>query len=113
MKKLLVFLMMLGLGSGAFAHSKVNTTAPENEAVVAEVPETITLNFADKIRLIKVDVTHLDHPTVELDLGDQKSFATEFIVPLIGMGAGSYKIEWHGLGIDGHAMTGKFMFTVE
>ena len=58
-------------------------------------------------------MTHLDHPAVELDLGDQNSFATEFIVPVIGMGPGSYKIEWRGLGIDGHAMTGEFMFTVE
>ena len=52
MKKLLVLLLMLGLGSGALAHSKVNTTVPENEAVVSKVPETIAMNFVNKIRLI-------------------------------------------------------------
>jgi len=55
----------------------------------------------------------LDHPSVELDLGDQKSFATEFVVPVEQMGSGTYQIEWRGLGIDGHAMTGEFMFTVD
>jgi len=29
------------------------------------------------------------------------------------MGAGTYRIEWRGLGIDGHAMQGEFTFTVE
>ena len=113
MNKIFAVLIVLTMGTGAFAHSKVNSTVPENEAVLAETPETVELKFAKKIRLIKVAMTHLDHPTVELNLGDQKSFATEFEVPVIQMGGGEYVIEWRGLGIDGHAMNGEFMFVVE
>lgn len=113
MKNIIVVLLFSVIGFAAFAHSKVNSTIPENEAILAEVPEVVTLNFANRIRLIKVEMTHLDHPTVALDLGDQRSFATEFVVPVDQMGAGTYHIVWRGLGIDGHAMIGEFMFTVE
>jgi len=113
MKHVLAIILMMALGSTAFGHSKINTTLPENEAILADVPEMITLTFAKKIRVIKIEMTHLDHPSVELDLGDQKSFATEFVVPVEQMGSGTYQIEWRGLGIDGHAMTGEFMFTVD
>lgn len=86
---------------------------PENGAVLAEAPAAVTLNFAKKIRLIKVDMTYQDTPKVMFDLGDQKSFATEYTLPLPEQGAGTYLIEWRGLSIDGHAMTGEFAFTVE
>lgn len=113
MKKLIVLITLIMLGSSAFAHSKINTTEPENEAILSEAPETITLSFAKKIRLIKVGLTHLDDTMVELDLGDQKSFASKFILPLEQTAPGTYQIEWRGLGIDGHAMTGEFGFTVQ
>lgn len=113
MKKFAAIFAIVALGSTAFAHSRVTTTTPKNETVLAEMPEVITLTFANKIRLVKIDMTHLDQPAVPLDLGDQKSFATEFIVPVDPMGTGTYQIEWRGLGIDGHAMSGAFMFTVE
>ncbi|CUH78214.1 Copper resistance protein C precursor [Tritonibacter multivorans] len=113
MKYFALFALLASLASGAFAHSRVDTTTPENGAVIAEVPAGISFNFADDIRLTRVEMTHADHPSVQLDLGDQKSFDRSFTLPLTGMGVGIYRIEWRGLGIDGHAMQGEFTFTVE
>lgn len=113
MKKLALFVLLASLSSGAFAHSRVDTTTPENGAVLAVAPEEVRFNFANDIRLTRVDMTHADHPSVQLELGDQKSFDRVFTLPLEGMGVGTYRIEWRGLGIDGHAMQGEFSFTVE
>ena len=113
LKTIALSFFLVGLGALALAHSKITTTVPENAAVVGDAPENITLTFANKIRLIKVEMTYQDHPPVAMDVGGYKSFATEFVIPNIPMGPGTYKIEWRGLGGDGHAMTGEFMFTVD
>lgn len=113
MKKLALFALLTTLSSAAFAHSRVDTTKPENGAVIAEVPAEVSFDFANDIRLTRVDMTHADNASVPLDLGDQKSFERAFTLPLENMGAGTYLIEWRGLGIDGHAMQGTFTFTVQ
>ncbi|PIB25112.1 copper resistance protein CopC [Amylibacter kogurei] len=113
MKKLTLFALLAMLSSGAFAHSRVDTTAPHNGAVLAEVPTEVSFNFANDIRLTRVEMTHADHPSVQLDLGELKSFERAFTLPLEGMGPGIYRIEWRGLGVDGHVMQGDFTFTVE
>lgn len=113
MKKLTLLAMLAAFSTGAFAHSQVDTTSPEDGAVIAEVPAQIDFNFANDIRLTRVEMTYLDHPSVKLDLGEQKAFDRAFTLPLEDMGAGTYHIEWRGLGIDGHAMQGEFTFSVE
>ena len=113
MKNLLVFVLITMLSTGAFAHSRVDTTTPENGAVLSDAPAEISLSFATEIRLTRVSLIHQDHPGQPLDLGEQKSFAEDFTLPLEDMGPGIYRIEWRGLGSDGHPMQGEFAFTVE
>lgn len=113
MKILTMFALMTALATGAFAHSSVDNTTPENSATIAEVPSEISFNFGNDIRLTRVEMIHQDHPSVRLDLGDQTRFDRVFTLPLQGMGEGTYRIEWRGLGMDGHAMQGEFSFTVE
>ena len=113
MKMLPIFALISTLATSAFAHSKVDTTTPEDGATVTEVPSEISFNFTDDIRLTKVNMIHQDAHTVTLDLGDQTSFSRAFALPLQGMGEGIYRIEWRGLGADGHAMQGEFTFTVD
>ena len=112
MKNLFLAVMIGLFTTGAFAHSKVSKTVPANGAEISVVPQDIEFTFAKKMRLTKVDLTHLDHPTVALDLSAIKGFAKDFTVPLQGMGDGTYRIEWRGLGTDGHAMKGEFTFEV-
>jgi len=113
MKTLTAIALISTLATGAAAHSTVDATTPENGATIAEVPSEISFNFTDEIRLTKVNMIHQEAHTVTLDLGDQTSFDRTFALPLQGMGKGTYRIEWRGLGVDGHAMQGEFTFTVD
>lgn len=113
MKNLALFALLVTLSSGALAHSRVDTTTPENGAVIADVPAEVSFNFVNDIRLTRVEMTHAGRHSMQLDLSDHKSFGRAFTLPLHGMGNGTYSIEWRGLGIDGHAMQGAFTFTVE
>ncbi|MDF9303069.1 copper resistance protein CopC [Tritonibacter mobilis] len=113
MKKTALIVWLACISSGAFAHSRVDTTTPADGDVMSEVPAQISFDFADDIRLTRVEMTHAEHPSVQLDLGDHKSFDRAFNLPLNDMGAGTYQIEWRGLSIDGHAMQGGFTFEVE
>lgn len=97
----------------ALAHSAVDTTSPANEAVLTRAPEEVRLSFANRIRLTRVQMSMDGNAAVDLDLGDQKSFGTEFVIPVSINESGQYEVEWRGLGIDGHAMQGSFIFTVE
>lgn len=113
MKHIATLALISTLATGAFAHSRVDTTTPANGSVIAEAPIEISFNFADEIRLTRVQMIHQDLHTVPLDLGDQTSFDRAFTLPLQGMGKGTYRIEWRGLGVDGHAMQGEFTFSVD
>jgi len=112
MKIIIAAIVSSILASGASAHSKVDTTTPSNQAMLTDVPSQIDLDFAKKIRLTKVEVTHESDPTVPLDLDGQTRFVRAFSLPIQNMGDGTYHIEWRGLGMDGHAMQGEFTFEV-
>ena len=112
MKIIIAAVVSSFLASGVYAHSKVDTTTPSDQAVLVEVPALIDLDFAKKIRLTKVELTYESDPTVPLDLGGQTRFERAFSLPIQNLGDGSYHIEWRGLGMDGHAMQGEFTFEV-
>ncbi|KIC09044.1 copper resistance protein CopC [Leisingera sp. ANG-M1] len=113
MKLITACLAFSAFASVALAHSQVDTTTPADGAQVAGVPSEITFDFADEIRLTRVEASHQDSAPAVLDLGGQKSFSRSFSFPFQGAGKGTYRIEWRGLGIDGHPMQGEFQFTVE
>ena len=99
--------------TGAMAHSPLQKTTPANEAIVAEMPSEVLLNFKGDIRLTRVSITHADTHSMDMDLGAQTSFTQEFSLPMHDMGAGVYVVKWRGLGDDGHALNGSFSFIVE
>ena len=113
MKALLISGLLTFAAAAALAHSGLDTTAPENGAVLTDAPPHIVLTFAKGIRLTRVRLTHDGARAVELDLGDQTEFATRFLVPLADRGSGLYLIEWRGLSHDGHAMRDAFTFRVQ
>lgn len=112
-KLLIVFAGLIGFSNATLAHSKVNTTSPENEAILSKVPTSIDLNFGGKIRLTKVTLQLENQDPVDLDLSSYKGFQTNFSLPNTSESRGTYTIEWRGIGTDGHIMQGTFMFTVE
>jgi methionine-rich copper-binding protein CopC len=113
MKKILLAGLVLAWTSAAVAHSPLTSTTPEHEAIMAEAPNEIRLNFGKDIRLTRLSVTHADEKTFKLDLSGHNGFTKLYLVPFQGMGIGSYLIEWRGLGEDGHALNGTFSFTIK
>lgn len=113
MKKIIAAFAFATMATIASAHSSVDSTTPANEEVLAAAPAQITFNFASEIRMTRVNLTHDGGTEVKLDLGDQKTFRSDFILPLPEGGSGEYLIEWRALGKDGHALQGSFSFTVE
>ena len=105
---------MIGIwATSAMAHSPLDSTTPANEAIVAEAPSEIALDFKGNIRLTRMKMTYADNPSVNLDLSGHDGFISDYSVPMATMGSGIYVIEWRGLGDDGHALNGTFKFTVE
>ena len=113
MKRLAAAAIVVCFSASGFAHSPIQRTAPENGTVVAELPAVISLDFANDIRLTRVIIIHQDHSPIQLELEEQIGFARSFTIPLHYMGEGVYRIEWRGLGVDGHAMRGDFSFTLD
>jgi hypothetical protein len=101
------------LATGALAHSKLAGSTPSDGTVIAALPGEMTLSFNKKIRLTLVMITRGDASGIKADLTGHKGFGTHFAVPLTGSESGVYRVEWRGLGVDGHAMQGDFSFTVE
>jgi methionine-rich copper-binding protein CopC len=113
MKKIVPIVFAMILANNAAAHSPIESSTPGDGAIIAAVPAEVSLDFVNDIRLTRVDMVYQDDTAVQLDLGDQIRFDRRFVLPLQAMGAGSYRIEWRGLGADGHAMRGDFFFVVE
>lgn len=113
MKKILLAGLIGLWTTGAIAHSPLEGTTPENEAIITHVPTEVRMDFKDDIRLTRVTMTHADHDSVKLNLSGHDGFIKGYAIPLEGMGSGDYAIDWRGLGADGHALNGTFSFTVK
>ncbi|HAB38899.1 MAG TPA: copper resistance protein CopC [Rhodobacteraceae bacterium] len=112
MKNFLLATLLATFATGAFAHSDIKSIIPANNTTIESVPEEVVINFSKKTRITKITMTHMTHPSVDLDIDGLKKFIKTATVPMEAMGAGTYKFEWRGLGQDGHAMKGEFMFEV-
>ncbi len=113
MKNILLAGLAAFWATSALAHSPLDSTTPANEAVVTQMPTEVLIDFKGSIRLTRVSITHADTHRMDMDLGEQTAFMQEFALPMHDMGAGTYVVEWRGLGDDGHALNGTFSFTVE
>ncbi len=112
MKRPVLTSLMVLWATTAVAHSPLETTVPANDAIVAEAPNEIVLDFKGNIRLTRVTMAHAVHEA-DLDLDGFSGFLSDYTIPMQSMGAGTYQIEWRGLGDDGHPMKGTFSFTVD
>lgn len=107
-----VIAVVVSLPMALAAHSKLASSTPANEAVIATAPTEIMLSFAKKIRLTRVALVGASG-TEDLDLSHVSAFETEYTLTATAIDAGDYTVEWRGLGGDGHPLSGTFSYTVE
>lgn len=97
----------------AAAHTYLDTTNPEDGAVVTETLQSIELTYAGKVEVgstFKVMSSNGEEiETVSMDLVDGVLTGT-FDTPLPN---DDYTVEWNSISEDGHPLSGQFSFTVD
>ena len=112
MKRFALIALLTCLAAPVFAHSPLRETTPAAGAELTTAPEVVTMTFSRSMRLTRVNWS-VDDQSGTLDLSEYKSFATDFALPFSAETAGTYVIEWRGLGDDGHPQNGSFSFVVQ
>lgn len=97
----------------AAAHTYLDTTNPEDGAVVTEPLQSIELTYAGRIEVGStfnvISSNGEEIETVSMDLVDGVLTGT-FENPLPN---DDYTVEWNSISADGHPLSGQFSFTVD
>ena len=93
------------------AHTGLESSVPHNNAMMMESLESIELNFASEVNLIKLEmVDKANGQSIPLGFTPSTAAATDFSQPLPALKIGTYQINWTAMGADGHKMEGDFSF---
>jgi methionine-rich copper-binding protein CopC len=112
MKKIqtLVTIVALAASSSVFAHAMVESTFPQDGAMVMEPTRQVEVNFDMPIKLINLKVIGADGTPVAVDYERAKEAGTRFKGMTPVLVPGSYTVHWKAMGDDGHMMDGTFGF---
>jgi hypothetical protein len=107
--------------AAAFAHPKLVASKPADRAEVA-APATIELSFSESLltKLSGADLTLTQmHGTtttpvkIEAKTAPSADAKTLVLTPAQPLGPGSYRVDWHVVSTDTHAMKGSISFNVK
>ena|SRR5688572_18813800 len=102
-------------GSAAAWHNHLTKSIPAKDEQVAASPASVRLWFAEKPVPAFTSITLLKADSSKVAIGkarpteDSLSVAADVSEPLP---AGKYTVSWRTAGDDGHAIRGKFSFSV-
>ena len=104
--------IVMSVAGEIYAHSKEETTFPEDGAVLAAAPDVVSMSFDAAMRITMIQLTSEAGDTFELERSDAMEPVTEFRATPPPLPEGRYTVEWRGLSSDGHPMKGRFSFEV-
>lgn len=99
-----------------FAHARLAKSTPAANATLTVSPTALTLWFTERpeLRFTKIDL--LDLANAPVAIGAVAAVAGESMAMMAPIPAtlpnATYTVSWRTAGADGHAITGKFSFTV-
>ncbi len=111
----LVVVALAAPTAAAAFHNKLAKSIPAADESVA-TPKEIRLWFTEKVEPKFSSITVMTADSVKVELGkargtdDPKSIAVD--VPM-ALAAGKYLVSWRTAGDDGHAVRGKYSFSVK
>jgi methionine-rich copper-binding protein CopC len=115
--KPLAFLLLFLLSPlTAMAHTHLERSEPQENAVLESAPKTITLWFSSRIepKFSHIKVTNsagkFVHDGDSSTSEDQRQLSIKLIE---GLGAGAYEVHWNVISDDGHRMRGDYSFSVK
>ena len=102
--------------SSAWAHATLKSATPAKDAVVTTAPKEISLQFNEKLEAAfsnarLVDSTGKEVTTDKATLDAADPSVMKLAVPALA--PGKYKVEYVGVGHDGHRRKGDYAFTVK
>lgn len=112
----LVSFAALGMATPAWAHAKLVSSSPAEDAVVAAAPSAITLTFNERVvpAFTKLELTMPEHGgmKVPVKVNVASDGKTVTGVPEARLGKGVYRIVWTAASADGHKMNGNVNFKI-
>lgn len=106
---------MVGYTS-AWAHATLKSATPAKDAEVTAAPKEITLQFNEKLEAAFSNAKVVDSAGKEVTTDKATLDAADPSVmklPVPALKAGTYKVEYIGVGHDGHRRKGDYSFTVK
>ncbi|WP_130618496.1 copper homeostasis periplasmic binding protein CopC [Dyella amyloliquefaciens] len=109
------------LASGAvFAHPKIVSTTPTDHAEVS-APSTIEIAFSETLmtQLSGADLTMTEKSgttgstKIEVKTAASADAKSLVITPARPLSPGTYRVDWHAVSTDTHAVKGSFSFRVK
>jgi methionine-rich copper-binding protein CopC len=105
---------ILGVMAAAscWAHAKLQSSVPADHAQLSEPPKSLTLQFNEAAKLAVLRLTTGDKE-ISVPVDKSAKASQTFSVPLPGLAAGKYVVQWTAVAADdGHVTKGSFDFTI-
>ncbi len=103
-------------GGAAAVHLALVKSEPANTATVSKSPKAITLWFSQRpnVKLTRLVLTHARDTMKTGTATAVDSAGKQIRIPVIAaLSQGKYDVSWRTLARDGHAVSGKFTFTLD
>lgn len=115
-RKMLVAAAALVIPATAFAwHNHLTKSTPAADATVTEAPKEIRLWFAETVEPKFSSISLLTADSTKLEIGKARGTDDPLSIvadPAKPLSPGNYMVVWRTAGDDGHAVRGRFSFTV-
>lgn len=106
-----VFASAVLVAGSALAHTELSQSVPADQSVLDTAPKEVMLHFSEAVRMTALSLTK--QAGAAADLGPLPAGTSQhFTVSAGDLAAGDYVVEWRALAGDGHALRGRFSFTV-
>ena len=112
--------LLTGFSNPAYAHAELQSSNPTNDAVLTEVPETLSLTFGENLLVIEgesVNTISLQDPQgMQLDLTPVEINAGTISATLVNNKSysdGRYKLSYRVVSEDGHPVSGEITFELK
>jgi len=96
----------------ASAHTGLKESTPAAAATVKTPPEHLLLVFTEPVKLLKLELMGVGHemPT-KFEANSEAMVSYRIETP--AMHPGEFTVNWAVIGVDGHAVSNSFSFTVD
>ncbi|WP_244562590.1 copper resistance CopC family protein [Ensifer aridi] len=95
----------------AVAHASLNTSEPNDGAVVDAAPSVYALTFSEPVSPLSLKLVRPDGASIPLDRFELKDRTVEIVAPT-DLGRGTHVLSWRVISADGHPIGGSVVFSV-